>query len=130
MGENGKHTILRQLAKDAVNGCEVQVQLFEAYLKTHTDDEKEALAILREVYKEVKEDKVMQSIGYYKSQNRSEELNAWLDFTERYVLSVKKEPDKLKTNTQYWVDRCRPMKNKIDDLIVANIIYQVNEELF
>ncbi len=72
----------------------------------------------------------IQSIAYYLNQNRSEELNAWLDFTERYVASVKKEPDKLKANTQYWVDRCRQMTDKIDNLIVANIIYQVNEELF
>jgi hypothetical protein len=130
MGQNGKLAILKQLAAQAIDGEEVQCSMFKAYLETSDIDDEEATKVLKEVYQSIKPDMLLNNIAFYMNQNRSEELNKWLDFTRRFVESVKKEPEKLNANARYWIDSIKIFKSPMERLIQANIIDQVNRELF
>ena len=130
MGKDRNKSILNQLANDYLNGEASSYDMFMAYWKEE-DAEAESTEILKRIFKNLdKQDRVLSSIAYYRQQDRSEQLNKWLDFSRRFVESIKAEPTKLQNNSIYWVERISPMDNRFDNLIMYNIVDQIYRELF
>jgi len=97
------------------------------YLNNETEEA--AIQLLRKMEIEKSNDLLLCNLAYYRWGNRSLELNSFIDFTRRFVESMSDNTKRAEKQV-YWLDNASgELKNSIDNLIKANIVKWVIDEL-
>ena len=97
------------------------------YLNNETEEA--AIQLLRKMEIEKSNDLLLCNLAYYRWGNRSLELNSFIDFTRRFVESMKDNANRVEKQL-YWLDNASgELKNSIDNLIKVNIVKWVIDEL-